>query len=197
VVADEVPYTIKQIILTSETMALKATVYKADLQIADMDRQYYHSHALTLAQHPSETIERLMIRLLVFALHAHEDLAFTRGLSTADEPDLWQKLLTDEIDLWIDLGQPDEKRIRKACGRAREVFIYTYDKRSADVWWKQLKNKLGRFDNLHVIALPGDTGVSLAQLAQRSMGLQCSIQDNEVWLGDNRQSVHVVPERLK
>jgi uncharacterized protein YaeQ len=162
-----------------------------------MDRHYYQNHALTLAQHPSETIERLMIRLLVFAMHAHDDLAFTRGLSANDEPDLWLKLLTDEIDIWIDLGQPDEKRIRKACGRAREVFIYTYDQRSAEVWWQQIGNKLGRFDNLHVIALAGDTGPSLAQLAQRTMTLQCSIQDNEIWIGDERNSIHVVPEVLK
>lgn len=178
-------------------MALKATIYKADLQISNMDRQYYQNHTLTLAQHPSETIERLMIRLLVFALHAHEDLAFTRGLSSNDEPDLWLKLLTDEIDAWIDLGQPDEKRIRKACGRAREVFIYTYDQRSADVWWEHIHNKLSRFDNLHIIALPGYTGASLSQLAQRKMILQCSIQDNEVWIGDERHNVHVVQEILK
>lgn len=178
-------------------MALKATVYKAHLQISDMDRNYYHNHALTLAQHPSETIERMMIRLLVFALHADDDLAFTRGLSSSDEPDLWLKLPGDEIDLWIDLGQPDEKRLRKACGRAREVYIYTYDQRSAQVWWKQINSKLNRFDNLHIIALPGDTGASLAQLAQRSMTLQCSIQDHEIWLGDDRHNVHVVPDVLK
>lgn len=178
-------------------MALKATVYKADLQVSDMDRNYYQNHVLTLAQHPSETIERMMLRILVFALHAHEDLAFTRGLSSSDEPDLWQKLLTSEIDVWIDLGQPDEKRIRKACGRAREVFIYTYDQRSAVVWWKQIMNKLGRFDNLHVIALPDNAGTSLAQLAQRTMIFQCSIQDNEIWIGNEGNSVHVVPEILK
>jgi uncharacterized protein YaeQ len=178
-------------------MAIKATVYKADLQISDMDRNYYQNHALTLAQHPSETVERMMIRLLIFALHAHEDLAFTRGISSNDEPDLWLKLPGDDIDTWIDLGQPDEKRIRKACGRAREVFIYTYDQRSAVVWWKQMNNKLDRFDNLHVIALPGDTGISLAQLAERSMTIQCSIQDNEIWIGDVRNNVHVVPEVLK
>ena len=174
-------------------MALKATVYKADLQISDMDKHYYQNHALTLAQHPSETLERMMIRLMVFALHAHEDLAFTRGLSSDEEPDIWLKLPTTEIDTWIDLGQPDEKRIRKACGRAREVFIYTYAQRSAEVWWQQMSSKLERFDNLHVIALPEKTGSDLAQLAQRKMTLQCSIQDNEVWFGDEINSVHVVP----
>lgn len=178
-------------------MAIKATVYKADLQISDMDRNYYQHHAMTLAQHPSETIARMMLRVLVYTIHAHEDLIFTRGLSSNDEPDIWQKLLTDEIDIWIDLGQPDEKRIRKACGRAREVYIYTYDQRSAVVWWQQIRNKLDRFNNLHVIALPDDTGTTLAQLAQKTMTLQCSIQDGELWLGDEKNTVHVTPEVLK
>jgi len=178
-------------------MALKATVYKADLQISDMDRHYYQNHPLTLAQHPSETIERMMIRLLVFALHAHEDLEFTRGLSSDDEPDIWLKTPSGEIESWIDLGQPDEKRIRKACGRSREVYIYTYAQRSAGIWWQQINNKLERFDNLHVIALTDETGASLAQLVQRKMSLQCSIQDHEVWFGDEQNSVHVVPDVLK
>ena len=107
-------------------MALKATIFKAELQIADMDRGYYQDHNLTIAQHPSENDLRMMIRLMTFILHAHEDLTFTKGLSTDDEPDVWQKSLSDEIEVWIDLGQPDEKRIRKACGRSKEVFIYTY-----------------------------------------------------------------------
>ncbi len=178
-------------------MALKATVYKADLQISNMDRHYYQNHCLTLAQHPSETVERMMIRLLIFALHASENLEFTRGLSSDDEPDIWLKQPTGDIETWIDLGQPDEKRIRKACGRAREVYIYTYAQRSADIWWQQINNKLKRFNNLHVIALLDETGSSLAALAQRKMNLQCSIQDNEIWFGDDQNSVHIVPEVLK
>jgi len=178
-------------------MAIKATVYKADLQISDMDRHYYQNHSLTLAQHPSETLERMMIRLLVFTLHAHEDLALTRGLSSDDEPDIWLKLPTGEIDTWIDLGQPDEKRIKKACGRAREVYIYTYTQRSAEVWWQQINTKLTRFNNLHVIALSDEVGSSLTQLVQRTMTLQCNIQDHEAWFGDEKHSVHVAPTILK
>ena len=178
-------------------MAIKATVYKAELQISDMDRHYYQAHALTLAQHPSETIERMMIRLLVFAQHAHEDLSFTRGLSTDDEPDIWQKHDNGEIDLWIDLGQPDEKRLRKACGRAKSVYIYTYSQRSASVWWQKIESKLSRFDNLHVIALDDESCAELAQLVERSMRLQCSIQDAELWLGNDKLSVHIKPEVWK
>ena len=118
-------------------MATKSTVFKADLQITDLDRGYYQGHSLTLARHPSETDERLMVRLLVFARHAHERLGFSRGLSTPDEPALWQKSLSGEIETWIELGQPDEKRIRKASGQAQQVYIYTYSGNSADLWWEQ------------------------------------------------------------
>jgi uncharacterized protein YaeQ len=172
-------------------MALKATIFKADLQIADMDRNHYQDYALTIARHPSETDRRMMVRILAFALHAQEGLAFTRGLSTDDEPDLWCKSLSDEILTWIDLGQPDEKRIRKACGRAKAVWIYTYNDRSARVWFEQLEGKLERFENLHIIHLP-ETGITqLAKLAQRNMQLQCSIQDGAIWLGDAEQSIPV------
>jgi uncharacterized protein YaeQ len=172
-------------------MATKATIFKADLQIADMDRNYYQTHALTIARHPSETDERMMVRLLAFARHAHESLAFSKGLSTEDEPDLWQKDLTGEIELWIDLGQPEEKRIRKACGRARQVVIYTYSGNSADIWWHKIQGALDRLKNLTVIDLPAGTVQALAKLAQRNMQLQCTIQDGQIWLADQNDSVQV------
>ena len=134
-------------------MALKATIFKAELQIADMDRNYYHDHTLTIARHPSETDERMMVRLLAFALHADEALAFGQGLSTDDEPDLWLKDLTGAIECWIDVGLPDEKLIRKACGRSRKVFVYPYGGRGADIWWGQSSAKLERQDNLVVRSL--------------------------------------------
>ena len=115
-------------------MALKATIFKAAVQIADTDRNYYQTHALTLARHPSETDERMMVRLLAFALHAHESLLFGKGLSADDEPDLCRKDLTGAIQLWIDVGQPDEKRLRKACGRASQVVVYSYGTTSARAW---------------------------------------------------------------
>ncbi|WP_455205749.1 YaeQ family protein [Kaarinaea lacus] len=178
-------------------MALKATIFKAELQISDMDRGYYQTHLLTIARHPSENDERMMARLLVFSLHAHEDLQFTKGLSTDNEPDLWQRTLNNDIEFWIELGQPDEKRIRKACGRAKQVVIYTYQDRSAEVWWKQMSSKLERFDNLGVIQLPQQAVQRLSKLAQRSMQLQASIQDSQVWFGNVVNSVHIVLKRLK
>ena len=172
-------------------MALKATIFKAELQIADMDRGYYQGHNLTLARHPSETDERMMVRLLAFALHADDALLLTKGLSTDDEPDLWHKDLSGNIEAWIDVGQPDEKRIRKACGRAKQVFIYSYSGRSAGIWWKQISSKLQRFDNLTVINLAGDLSKALANLAARTMQLQCTIQEGHVWLANDAESVQV------
>ena len=178
-------------------MALKATVFKANLQIADMDRHYYHDHGLTIARHPSETDERMMLRVLAFALNADEALAFGKGLSTDDEPALWQKDLTGAIDLWIDVGMPDEKDIRKACGRAARVIIYSYGGRSAELWWEQNRGKLERIKNLAVINLPVAATQALATLAQRTMHLQCTIQDGEVWLADDADRIEVNPVTLK
>lgn len=162
-------------------MALSSTINKVSLNIADMDRHYYQSHDLTVAQHPSETDFRFMVRLISFMLNANERLTFTKGLSSDDEPELWQKSLTDEIELWIDLGQADEKRIRKACGRAKQVIIYTYDERKAKVWWKQQQEKLQRFNNLKVFHIDA---VGVESMLKRTMQLQCNIQDGEIYLND-------------
>jgi len=178
-------------------MALKATIFKAELQIADMDRNYYHDHTLTIARHPSETDERMMVRLLAFALHADENLSFGQGLSTDDEPDLWQKDLTGAIECWIDVGLPDEKLIRKACGRARQVFVYTYGGRGADIWWDQNSGKFERLENLAVMNLPLVTTQAMAGLAQRNMQLQCTIQEGQIWLSDKNNTVQVELTALK
>lgn len=177
-------------------MALKATVFKVTLTIADMDRHYYADHALTIAQHPSETDERMMIRLLAFALHASDELEFTRGLSTDDEPELWEKSLSDEIELWIELGLPEEGRLRKACNRAKRVILYTYGGRAVPLWWEKHKNKLNRFDNLTIINLSPEATSALAALAQRAMSLQVSIQDGDVGIAGDTQHVQIEPAPL-
>lgn len=178
-------------------MALKATIFKADLQIADMDRRYYGDQTLTIARHPSETDERMMVRLLAFALHAHEALSFGRGLSTDDEPDLWQKDLTGSIEIWIDVGLPDEKRIRRACGRARQVFVYSYGGRGAELWWDQVNTKLGQARNLTVTSLPAVSTQALAKLALRNMRLQFTIQEGQIWISDKDHVVEIVPVTLR
>ena len=177
-------------------MAIKSTIFKADLQITDLDRHYYRDHSLTIARHPSESDERMMLRLLAFAQHASDAMSFTKGLSSENEPELWQKSLSSEIEIWIDLGQPDEKRIRKACGRAKKVFIYTYNYRSALAWWEQIRNRLGRFDNLSVIVIPDAAVQAMGNMAERGMQLQYTIQDGETLLSNGEESVTIEPERL-
>jgi uncharacterized protein YaeQ len=172
-------------------MALKATIFKAELQIADMDRNYYGDHSLTIARHPSETDERMMVRLLAFALHAHEALVFADSIGNDEEPSLWQKDLTGAIRIWIDVGQPDEKRIRKACGRAARVFIFTYGGHGADVWLNQIRSSLERSSNLSVVNLPASAPAALAGLSRRSMKLQFTIQDGQVWVTADQETVHL------
>jgi uncharacterized protein YaeQ len=178
-------------------MALKSTIFKAELQVSDLDRHYYQTHHLTIARHPSETDARMMLRVAVFALNAADRLEFTKGISTQDEPDLWLRDATSDIRLWIELGQPDDKRVRKAAGRAAQVKVYSYSGRGAVVWWEQMRDKLSRVAKLAVYDLPADAAAELGTLAQRNMQLQATIQDGELWLSDSQQSVHLAPNVLK
>ena len=174
-------------------MAANATIHKANINIANMDIHYYAEHSLTLAQHPSENDLRLMVRLLAFIFNANEDLAFCKGISEDDEPDLWQKSLTGDIELWIDLGQPDEKRIKKACGRSKKVIIYLFQEGMATSWFKQIGKVLKRFNNLSVVYLNIDGNIE--ELCQRSMNLQANISDAELNL-INEENTIVVTETI-
>ena len=177
-------------------MALKATIFKIDLAVADMDRGYYGEHSLTLARHPSETNERMMLRVLAFALSAGERLEFGGGISTPDEPDLWRRSLRGDIEEWIELGQPDPRRIRKACARADKVRVYLYGGMKASTWWEQERDGLQRHDNLAVAMLAVEQTAALAGLADRGISLQCNVQDGEVWMIGADQTAHVTPIRL-
>jgi uncharacterized protein YaeQ len=178
-------------------MAQKATIYKIELSVSDMDRHYYEVHKLTVAKHPSETDERLMVRIVVFALNAHEHLEMTKGLSTDDEPDIWQKSLSGELDVWVALGLPSEKVVRQSCGKAGKVVVYSYGGRTADTWWDKIKNSTTRFDNLQVINFSEtDTG-ELAKLASRAMKLQVNIQDGDVMVSVDDSVVYVTPVKWK
>ncbi|SMC20885.1 Uncharacterized conserved protein YaeQ, suppresses RfaH defect [Andreprevotia lacus DSM 23236] len=172
-------------------MALKATIFKADLNITDMDRGYYASHSLTIARHPSETDERMMLRVLAFARHASETLEFGRGISDEDDATIWQKNLVDEIELWIELGLPDEKRLRKACNRAAEVWLYSYGGRQAEMWWDGIKGQMIRFDHLHVVSIAPETLTALGAMAERTMQLQATIQDGQLWLSNDNTNLLV------
>lgn len=176
-------------------MALKATIYKIDLNIADLDRQYYAQHSLTLAKHPSETDERVMVRLIAFALYATDTLIFGKGLSDEEEPDLWQKDLTGAITLWLDVGLPTEKEIRKAAGRAKQVVIILYGGRVADMWWAQNEKAVLKIKNLTVINLPETQ--ALASIAARSLETSFTLQDGHILVSHAGGSLELAPVILK
>jgi len=186
-------------------MALKSTIFKANLAVADIDNAYYADHALTLARHPSETDERMMLRLLALALNAHKlqsvcdgdgTLGFGAGLSNPDDPDVYLRDFTGRTRLWIEVGQPEEKPLLKACGKADEVLLYCFN-HAAEIWWRGIGNKLARADNLHVFRVPTEASQQLAALAQRTMHLQATIQEGTLMLGDGTRSIDIEPLRWK
>lgn len=179
-------------------MALRATIYKADLHIADNDRSYYGSHSLTVARHPSETDERMMVRLLAYALFTDSDdtLEFTRGLSATEEPDLWRKDLTGAILQWVEAGLPDERRLLKACGRSEEVIVVAYG-RNTRLWWQGVRDKLERADNLRVYALAAEETTALAGLAARKMTLNINISDAAAWISGEAGDASVQVQKLR
>jgi len=172
-------------------LALKSTIFKADVSVADISRGYYRDHVLRLAQHPSETHERMMVRLLAFALFADDALEFGRGISTEDEPDLWRRDATGSIEQWIEVGLPAERELRKACGRAREVHVLAYGGRAVELWWQDVRDKLDRQPTLAVREVPMDASLALAELVDRSMRLQVTIQEDHVLVADGARSVAV------
>jgi len=186
-------------------MALKSTVFRVNLQIADIDNNYYADHALTLARHPSETDERMMVRLVAMALQAHKlqsvcqgdgTLAFGAGLSDPDEPDVWLRDFTCQTRLWIEVGQPEDKPLVKACGKADEVVLYCFS-HSAEIWWRGIETKISRPRNLSVYRIPSAASQTLASLAQRSMQLQATVQEGALMLADDKNSVEIEPLRWK
>lgn len=177
-------------------MGTKATIYKANLNISNMDTNYYNEHSFTLALHPSETHLRLIARIVAFILNAHDDLVFCKGISENDEPDLWERTIEDELNLWIDLGQVDEKRIKKACGRAEKAIVYTYQEDMSVPWFAKIQNNLTRFDNLSVVHLNIDED-EIEDFMQRSMNLQCNISDGELSLICGDKSILITQNVLK
>lgn len=179
-------------------MAIKSTVIKVKLEIADMDRHYYQDHQLTLARHPSETDLRLMARILAFALNASDSLTFSSSLSSEDdEPELSEKTLTGDIELWVAFGTPDEKWLRKASNRAKQVQVFAYGNHVVPVWWRQNEGALTRYRNLKVWELPENELAELTQLVSRGMKLQCNISEGQIWLSTDSDSFTLEPRLLK
>jgi len=186
-------------------MALKSTVFKANLAVADIDHSYYADHALTLARHPSETDDRMMLRLVALAFNAHKlqsvcagdaTLGFGAGLSNPDDPDVFLRDFTGRMRVWIEVGQPEEKPLAKACGKADEVLLYSFS-HAAEVWWRGIETKLSRLSNLQVYRVPATAAQALGQLAQRSMQLQATVQEGVLMLGDGARSIDIEPLRWK
>ena len=177
-------------------MALPSTIHKLELTLSDTGRHYYRTHELVIARHPSETEERMMLRVLAFAWHADPDLAFGKGLSTDDEPDLWQRDPTGAVARWIDVGWPDDKRLRRAAGRADAVSIFTYGGPKAGMWWKKTASVVARTPRVSVWSVDPAQSAALARLAARNMTLDATLADGTAWFGDGRQQIEVRPERL-
>ena len=179
-------------------VALKATVHRLELEVADIERGYYATHALTLARHPSETAERLLLRVLAFALHAHPELEFGRGLSTGEDPDLWLRDATGSVRLWIELGLPEERRLRRAAGRAQELVVIAYGGRSGvDLWWERNRAALARLERLRVLAIAPEELRELAGFLDRGMRLQCTVQDGQVCISGAERALIIEPVVLR
>lgn len=161
-------------------MALKPTIYKLNISLSDLDRDYYDTLNLTVALHPSETLERMMVRILAFCLNASEQLRFTKGLSSPDEPDIWAHTLDGQISIWIDIGEPSIERVKKATRLAKRVKVYCFNPKS-DIWWEQSQNKLGQL-NAAIIQFPWAGIQSLAALVERTMKLSVTITDDSAYV---------------
>ncbi len=175
-------------------MALKPTIYTINLALADSDRGVYDNLTLKLARHPSETLERLTARILAFGLHAAPGLGFTRGLSSTDEPDLWRHSDSGEIEHWIEVGQPEESRLRKARGRARQVSVLAFGK-SADTWWLNQGDAIAQLARVEVAQLPWEGVQEAAALIDRNTALSLNIAGSVLYLdnGSEQVSLEVKP----
>lgn len=178
-------------------MGSKVNIFKVVLNVSDIDRNYYQEHKFTLALQSTEPETLVIVNILAFALNANERLLYTKGNDKKQEPDIWQKDLTGDIELWIDIGQPDEKRLRKACARSKEVIIFNYGEENPDVWWKHKSPKYNRFKNLSVMNLSVQVLEDLAFIINRTMDLQCTIQDRHVWIGNDERTVEFDPIVMK
>lgn len=186
-------------------MALKSTIFKADIQISDIDHGCYENLNLTLARHPSETDERMMMRLAALALNAHQvqnlcagdgRLGFGAGLSSPDEPDAQLTDFTGHTRLWLQVGQPEERALTKACARADVVCVYAFGS-AAEVWWRSLQGKVCRLDKLHIWRIPSADAAALAALAERSMQLQATVLDGVLTISSALGVVSTEPVRWK
>ncbi|MGL1931018.1 MAG: YaeQ family protein [Desulfotalea sp.] len=178
-------------------MAIKPTIYKLRATISDSDRNFYDTISLTIAQHPSENLERVMARTIAYVLNLEENLSFTKGLSAVEEPDIWARTLDDRLSLWIDIGEPNSDRIRKASRQSPRVKIYTFNTKS-DTWWSLSKEKLSEI-NVSVYQFNYSEIETLASLIKRSMDISITITGGIAYIsastGDCEVSCNVLQEK--
>ena len=172
-------------------MALGATICKVFIDISDIDRGYYESRSLTIAQHPSETSARMMVRLLAWALYAGEHTEFGRGLSTDDEPAVYETNEAGDIARWIDVGCPDVKALRKAAGKSEDVVVLAYDESRYQAWWQARKGELGKIGKLTVRSISDESLEKLADMAGRNMKIAVTVQDGVVWMADDSHNIEI------
>jgi uncharacterized protein YaeQ len=176
-------------------MALKPTIYKMQIAISDFNRNFYDSVQLTIALHPSETLERMMTRIVAFCLNAQENINFTKGLSEVEEPDIWVKTLDDLLILWIDVGEPSPERIKKSSRLAPEVKVYSFNSKS-DTWWAQSKSKVESFSNVKFYQFDFKQIQHLATFVKRGMDWSLSISGDTVYIAAETQECELVIEEL-
>ena len=176
-------------------VAIKPTIYKARISLSDLERDYYDSISLTVAQHPSETLERMMVRLLAYCINAQEGIELTKGLDEVEEPDLWVRTLDWQTKLWIDVGEPSAERVKKACNRSQAVKVYSFNTKS-DVWWSRGESKFSRLE-ASIYRLPRDKIESLAALVQRTMDLSVTITGDSAYVAGEAGEVEVPWEVLQ
>ncbi|WP_293266559.1 YaeQ family protein [Neptunomonas sp.] len=169
-------------------MAHKPTIYKVELQLVDMNRDIYTSCKLTLAQHPSETLERMMIRLMVFGLNYHEDLQFSRGLSATDEPDIWECSLDGQVNHWIEVGQATPERIRKAISRSPKISLYAFG-READIWWARAQDAFRDLPRVDVWQFNAEESAKLSDLIERTVSITMTITGAEIFLNKDEKQL--------
>ncbi len=173
-----------------------STIYKAFVELSNLNSHTYESFNLTMAKHPSENESRMMYRLVSYLHESNKNLEFTRGLSSTDEPEVWEKGASGEVIHWIEMGEPDEKRIRKVCGKSQKVTIYTYNQNTAHLWFEKIKNKLIGNQKVKIYHIQNQEDFEV--LINRSMKLDCLIEDQSLYLSDelNRIEFFIQPQNL-
>lgn len=176
-------------------MASKPTIYKFNIAISDFNRNHYDAVSLTVALHPSETLERMMARVMAYCLNAQDNISFTKGLAMVEDPDIWVKTLDDQISLWVDMGEPSPDRIKKSSRLAPTVKVYSFNSKS-NTWWEQTKSKVQAFKNVQFYQFDWQQMQQLATFAERTMDWSLSISGDSLYITANDQECELTIKTL-